>query len=60
MSLQVTDDIKQKKWLPVFLLVMIQLRFAINLAGMNTDAFSAFVPNDSAASKHANLDKDHL
>ncbi len=47
MSLQVTGDIKQKKWLLVFLLVMIQLRFAINLAGLNTDAFSAFVPDDS-------------
>ena len=48
MSLQVTEDIKQKKWLPAFLLVMIQLRSHLNLAGMNTDAFSAFVPNDSA------------
>ena len=32
--------------------------FALNLAGMNTDAFSAFVPNDSAASNTPNLDKD--
>ena len=32
--------------------------FAINLAGINTDAFSAFVPNDSAASNTSNLDKD--
>ena len=32
--------------------------FALNLSGMNTDAFSAFVPNDSAASNTSNLDKD--
>ena len=33
--------------------------FAINLAGMNTDAFSAFVPNDSKASNTQNIDKDN-
>ena len=32
--------------------------FALNLAGINTDAFSAFVPNDSSASNTSNLDKD--
>ena len=32
--------------------------FALNFSGMNTDAFSAFVPNDSAASNTSNLDKD--
>jgi vitamin B12 transporter len=32
--------------------------FALNLSGMNTDAFSAFVPNDNAASNTPNLDKD--
>ena len=26
--------------------------FALNLAGLNTDAFSAFVPNDNAAQTH--------
>ena len=34
-------------------------RFAINLAGVNTDAFSAFVPDDSNASNTRNIDKDH-
>jgi vitamin B12 transporter len=34
-------------------------RFAINLAGLNTDAFSAFVPDDSNASNTRNIDKDH-
>ena len=33
--------------------------FAINLAGINTDAFSAFVPNDSKASNTQNIDKDN-
>ena len=33
--------------------------FALNLAGMNTDAFSAFVPNDSKASNTQNIDKDN-
>ena len=32
--------------------------FALNLSGMNTDAFSAFVPNDSAFTNTPNLDKD--
>ena len=32
--------------------------FAINLAGINTDAFSAFVPDDSKASNTQNIDKD--
>ena len=32
--------------------------FALNLAGMNTDAFSAFVPNDNAAANTPNLDDD--
>jgi len=34
-------------------------RFAINLAGLNTDAFSAFVPDESNASNTRNIDKDH-
>ena len=33
--------------------------FAINLAGINTDAFSAFVPDDSKASNTQNIDKDN-
>ena len=32
--------------------------FALNLAGMNTDAFSAFVPNDNAGANTRNLDSD--
>jgi len=32
--------------------------FALNLSGVNTDAFSAFVPNDSAAANTPNLDDD--
>ena len=32
--------------------------FALNLSGMNTDAFSAFVPNDSAFRNTPNLDDD--
>jgi vitamin B12 transporter len=32
--------------------------FALNLAGMNTDAFSAYVPNDNAAANTRNLDDD--
>ena len=32
--------------------------FALNLSGMNTDAFSAFVPNDSAFTNTPNLDRD--
>ena len=32
--------------------------FALNLAGMNTDAFSAFVPNDNAGANTPNLDGD--
>ena len=32
--------------------------FALNLSGVNTDAFSAFVPNDSAFTNTPNLDKD--
>jgi len=33
--------------------------FALNLAGLNTDAFSAFVPDESNASNTRNIDKDH-
>ena len=33
--------------------------FAFNLSGMNTDAFSAFVPDDSKANNTQNIDKDH-
>ena len=33
--------------------------FALNLAGMNTDAFSAFVPDDTKASNTQNIDKDN-
>ena len=32
--------------------------FALNLSGVNTDAFSAFVPNDNAAANTPNLDDD--
>ena len=32
--------------------------FALNIAGMNTDAFSAFVPNDNAGANTRNLDDD--
>jgi len=32
--------------------------FALNLSGMNTDAFSAFVPNDNAFANTPNLDDD--
>ena len=32
--------------------------FALNLSGVNTDAFSAFVPNDNAAANIPNLDDD--
>ena len=32
--------------------------FALNLSGMNTDAFSAFVPNDNAGANIRNLDGD--
>ncbi len=32
--------------------------FALNLSGMNTDAFSAFVPNDNARANTPNLDGD--
>ncbi|MBT5149779.1 MAG: TonB-dependent receptor [Nitrosomonadales bacterium] len=33
--------------------------FALNLSGINTDAFSAFVPDDTKASNTQNIDKDH-
>ena len=32
--------------------------FALNLSGMNTDGFSAFIPNDSAPANDRNTDKD--
>ena len=32
--------------------------FSLNLSGMNTDGFSAFVPNDNAASNLRSLDRD--
>ena len=33
--------------------------FAFNLSGMNTDAFSAFVPDESKDNNTENIDKDH-